>query len=100
MRILLLHPNFPGQFRHLAVALARDPQHQVVFGTMRPDGQLPGVRKVLYQPSREASAEIHPYLRSTETAILQGQAAYRKLNQLALALIERDGILVPGQQGG
>jgi glycosyltransferase involved in cell wall biosynthesis len=82
MRFLFLHPNFPGQFRHLATVLGQDPKHQVVFGTMRAEGQIAGVRKVLYQPSREAKAETHPYLRSSETAILQGQAAYRLGAQL------------------
>lgn len=31
MRILFLHPNFPAQFRHLAVALAKDSSNQVVL---------------------------------------------------------------------
>lgn len=77
MRILFLHSNFPAQFRHLAVAIARNPRHQVVFATMRQEGQLPGVTKVLYSPAREVHRETHRYVRPLESAVLQGQAVYR-----------------------
>jgi glycosyltransferase involved in cell wall biosynthesis/parvulin-like peptidyl-prolyl isomerase len=82
MRILFLHPNFPAQFRHVAAAIARDRRHQVVFGTTRRDGQLSGVYKAIYQPTREAGPQTHPYVRSLETAVLQGQAVYRMADQL------------------
>lgn len=81
MKILLLHPNFPAQFRHVAVALVQQ-GHQVVFGTRREEGQLPGVTKVLYNPSREVKPETHHYLRTLEGAVLQGQAIYRLVEQL------------------
>lgn len=77
MRVLFLHPNFPAQFRHLAVALAKTPGNQVVFGTNRKEGELSGVYKGLYQPSREVRPETHHYVRTLESAVLQGQAVYR-----------------------
>jgi glycosyltransferase involved in cell wall biosynthesis len=77
MRILFLHSNFPAQFRHLAVALAQDPQHQVVFGTQQSKGSLPGVHKVLYATARSPHPQTHHYLRSMESAVLEGQAVYR-----------------------
>lgn len=82
MRILFLHSNFPAQFRHLATTLAKDPNHQVVFGTMRQDGSLPGVYKAIYSPSREANPQTHFYVRSLESAVLQGQAVHRMGQQL------------------
>jgi glycosyltransferase involved in cell wall biosynthesis len=82
MRILFLHPNFPAQFRHVAVAIAKDQRHQVVFGTTRREGRLPGVYKALYEPSREARPETHHYVRLLEEAVLQGQAVYRMAEQL------------------
>ncbi len=82
MRILFLHPNFPAQFRHLATALAKDPNNQVVFGTTRKDGSIPGVFKALYSPSRQAHLQTHHYLRSLENTVLQGQAVYRMANKL------------------
>lgn len=82
MRILFLHSNFPAQFRHLASALAQDPQNQVVFGTMRTEGNLAGVRKVVYNPARQVQPQTHHYVRSLEGAVLQGQAVYRMGQQL------------------
>lgn len=77
MRILFLHSNFPAQFRHLATVLANDPRHEVVFGTMRPEGTIAGVKKAVYQPAREVSPQTHHYVRSLESAVLQGQAVCR-----------------------
>ena len=77
MRILFLHSNFPAQFRHLAAALAKEKGNQVVFGTTRKEGSIPGVAKVIYNPSRNAGPETHHYVRNLENAVLQGQAVYR-----------------------
>jgi glycosyltransferase involved in cell wall biosynthesis len=82
MRILFLHSNFPAQFRHLAVALGQDSNNQVVFGTTRKEGSLPGVQKALYAPSREVHPQTHHYVRPLEGAVLQGQAVYRLADQL------------------
>lgn len=85
MKILFLHPNFPAQFRHLATVLGQDAQNQVVYGTSRREGQIPGVTKVLYEKSRTARVETHHYVRPLENAVLEGQAVYR----LALKLKEQ-----------
>lgn len=82
MRILFLHSNFPAQFRHLATVLAQDRNNQVVFATMRREGSLPGVAKVIYTPSRQPHPETHHYVKPLEGAVLQGQAAYRIAEQL------------------
>jgi glycosyltransferase involved in cell wall biosynthesis len=82
MKILFLHPNFPAQFRHLAAALAQDKRNQVVFGTARKEGQIAGVFKAIYSTSREVRPETHHYVRTLESAVLQGQAAYRIAEQL------------------
>lgn len=82
MKILFLHSNFPAQFRHLALNLARDSRNRVVFGTMREEGQIPGVYKFVYTPSRKPGRETHHYVRPLESAVLQGQAVYRALEKL------------------
>lgn len=82
MRILFLHSNFPAQFRHLVTTLAKDQKHQIVFGTMRKEGNIPDVHKVIYQPKREAHPQTHQYVRNLENAVLQGQAAYRMAQEL------------------
>ena len=82
MKILFLHSNFPAQFRHLAVNLAQDADNQIVFGTTREEGQIPGVHKFIYTPSRKPHRETHHYVRPLESAVLQGQAVYRMLDKL------------------
>jgi glycosyltransferase involved in cell wall biosynthesis len=82
MNILFLHQNMPGQFRHLAPALARDSGNQVVFLTRRGDVELPGVRRVTYAAPRAARADVHPYLRTTEEAVLLGQQVVRACLEL------------------
>jgi hypothetical protein len=69
MRILFLHPDFPAQFRHLAKTLAKNPEHQVVFGTMRQQGSMTGIYKVIYKPSREVHPTTHQYIRNLESAV-------------------------------
>ncbi|MDJ0619036.1 MAG: glycosyltransferase family 4 protein [Calothrix sp. MO_192.B10] len=81
-RILFLHPNFPAQFRHLATTLGKDKNYQVVFGTNRREGEIPGVHKVIYNPSRQASAQTHHYIRNLENAVISAQAVYRMAEQL------------------
>lgn len=82
MRILFLHQNFPGQFRHLAQALAAHPAHQVVaLCQAQAPGLpgLPGLTLIRYQPKRSAHASTHPYLRGMENAVLAGQAVAQAL---------------------
>lgn len=82
MKILFLHSNFPAQFRHLATNLAKDNNNRVVFGTARKEGQIQGVYKLVYSPSRRPHQETHHYVKPLEDAVLQGQAVYRVLNKL------------------
>jgi glycosyltransferase involved in cell wall biosynthesis len=82
MRILLIHRMFPGQFRYLAAALAQDPRNEVVFLTSAAAGDIPGVKKVIYQPHRNAHPATHTYLKSMENTVLHGQAACKAALQL------------------
>jgi glycosyltransferase involved in cell wall biosynthesis len=81
MRILLAHPNFPSQLRSIAAVLGSNPNHDVRFLTMAENGDLPGVKKILYKPKREPAKETHHYIRPFEQAILQGQGAYEAMLQ-------------------
>ena len=63
MNILFVHNNFPGQFRHVAAALARDPKVTVV-GVGAPGSRpLPGVRLLRYSMNRVDVAATHPFAR-------------------------------------
>jgi glycosyltransferase involved in cell wall biosynthesis len=75
MRILLVHPNFPSQLRALAFSLSRNKSNEVVFLTNQVNGDIPGVRKLMYKPKRDPSPQTHNYLREFERAVLHGQAA-------------------------
>ncbi|MBB3267926.1 glycosyltransferase involved in cell wall biosynthesis [Azospirillum sp. OGB3] len=79
MNIVFIHQNMPGQYKHLAARLAADPANRVIFITKRTDRDIPNVRRLSYQPSRKARENAHPYLVSTENAVLHGQAAARLL---------------------
>lgn len=82
MNILVVHPNCPGQFVHLAPYLASNKQNKVVFLCKTGDAALPGVTIVRYKTTREASQQTHAYLKPAEEAVLEGQAALRTLDGL------------------
>lgn len=77
MRVLFVHRHFPGQYPHLARSFAADPRNKVAFITTSPDGEIPGVRKIVISQSRQSGPPTHHYLQFFENAVLQGQAAYR-----------------------
>lgn len=85
MKILFIHQNFPGQFKHLARVLAADANNEVVFLTQRPNAPLPGVRTVVYKCARQPADAVHRYLRDTEAGIRNGQAVARAALQLKKA---------------
>lgn len=73
MNILFLHQNFPGQFVHLAPALAKR-GHKVVALTMNRVISLAGVQVFSYRPSRGSSKEIHPFAADFETKVIRAEA--------------------------
>jgi len=77
LNFLFIHQNFPGQFRHLAAAIAREPNNRVVFLTKRQDRELPRVERAVYPAPRGANPQTHHYLHQYEDAVLHGQAAAR-----------------------
>lgn len=79
MRILLVHPNFPSQLRSIAAVLGSNPAHEVCFLTTAVEGEMPGVRKIIYKPKREPAPQTHHYIRPFEGSVLQGQAAYESM---------------------
>lgn len=50
MRILFIHQNFPGQFKHLAPTLAAQGHEVVALGINNPSTPTPGVKIVLHRP--------------------------------------------------
>jgi len=81
-RILVIHQNFPGQFRHVVAALQGRSDVEVIGIGREGAPGLPGVRWLRYKPHRSAAKETHPYCRSFENAVLHGQAVCRLVMQL------------------
>ncbi|GLQ04919.1 glycosyltransferase family 4 protein [Sneathiella chinensis] len=77
MRVLFLHNNFPAQYRHVARKLGEEKENQVIFASHRAAEKIPGVVNVLYKPHREGSEKTHHYLRSTESAVINGQSLFK-----------------------
>ncbi len=72
MNLLFVHQNFPGQFKHLAAALAKAGHRVEAMGI---DGV--GLRDIpmhRYRPARGSSANIHPWAGDFETKVIRGEA--------------------------
>lgn len=82
VKILFLHQNMPGQFKHLAPLLA-NAGHEVVFATRQKTLEIPGIRKLTYAPHRTVRASTHHYMRQFENSLLHGQGVARLCQQLA-----------------
>jgi glycosyltransferase involved in cell wall biosynthesis len=88
MRLLFIHQNLPGQFRHLLEHFASDPANQVIgLGEQirlkaNADRIPKGVQLMGYETPRKPVAESHYYLQSTEAAVLRGQSVVRALLHL------------------
>ncbi|MFO1275947.1 MAG: hypothetical protein U1F21_08000 [Sphaerotilus natans] len=75
MRILFVHQNFPGQYVHLAPALAQA-GHEVRALMLEPTARpLPGVTCTRYRVTRSSTPQIHPWVAEYETKVLRGEAA-------------------------
>ena len=100
MRILIIHQNFPGQFRHMASEWAKRPGWQVVaIGRDTAPGlaNTPGLKFLRYKPNRAVHQSQHHYLRKMEDAVLHGQAVARILLDLKRQGFTPDAILAhPG----
>lgn len=82
MQILFLHPNMPGQFKHLARALGAEGTHRIFFVTKHKTAEIPGVVRVTYEVKQQVAEKTHRYLRQTEQAVYQGQAVWRVCHAL------------------
>jgi glycosyltransferase involved in cell wall biosynthesis len=72
MKLLFVHQNFPGQFKHLAPHFQRA-GHEV--RALAIDGAgLPGIDMRRYKPSRNTSRDIHPWAQEFETKAIRGEA--------------------------
>ena len=77
--------KFPGQFKHLASSLGANNNNNIVFLTQRSIAEcpmIPGVKIRNFEVHRSSHESTHHYLRSSEDAVLKGQAVLREIHGL------------------
>jgi len=86
MRVLFIHQNIPGQFRHVIAALCADPGNSVwaiggADAAARARAQWPRLNMVSYTPPEPAGA-CHPWLADVDAQLRRGQVVARALQQI------------------
>ncbi|MGJ8602544.1 MAG: glycosyltransferase family 4 protein [Marivita sp.] len=90
MKLLLIHQNFPGQFKHLGPALAkRGDQVVVLTPKVKEPSKWSGIAILPYEVTGNSTPGVHPWLTDFETKLLRGTACF----EAAVAL--RDKGFVP-----
>ena len=97
MDLLFLHPNFPGQFRRIAQALAKEGGVRVWgLGDESWIGAgpgVPGVEVMRYPAVPAAPTETHPWVRGFEQSVRRGVAVIERLAELKGGGFEPDVIV-------
>ncbi|TWB39756.1 glycosyltransferase [Nitrospirillum pindoramense] len=76
-RVLMLHKDFPGQFRPLARSLMADARVELRGMGQREEAVVSGLRPHLYQDMPAVDPGTHPYLGNAADYIIRGQCALR-----------------------
>jgi glycosyltransferase involved in cell wall biosynthesis len=93
MRILIIHQNFPGQYRHLVGALiARGDEVQAIGAPNAPG--MAGVSCFRYQlPSVGAVPAVHPWAQDFQVKVIRAEAVLRLLSERSDQIVRPDLIL-------
>lgn len=83
MKILFVHQNFPGQFRHLAPALLARGHRVAAIGQHAEGGELPGIEVHRYPIERGQTPNIHPLAQEFETKVIRAEACAQRARELA-----------------
>ena len=77
MKILFIHQNFPGQYKHLAPLLASQ-GHDCVALTLRvkETGRWKGVRLVPYSLPKRDGQNVHPFVLDLDTKVTRAEACF------------------------
>ncbi len=98
MKILFIHQNFPGQYKHLAPLLAQQGHHCVAL-TLRVKKQTDwnGVRLLPYTLPKRQAQNTHPWLVDLDTKVTRAEACFHAARKLKQAGFTPDLILAhPG----
>ena len=83
MRILLIHQNYPGQYKHIGPALVAE-GHEVFALCMniKTARIWSGVKVFPYVVSGSSTKGIHPWIIDFETNVLRGEAVFHAAREL------------------
>lgn len=96
MKLLVIHQNFPGQFRHVVLAALARRDEVVAIGRDTAPG-VAGVKIHRYRATSRSPGHIHPYLIRYEQAVIDGQKVFEILSRLKRSGYQPDVILAhPG----
>jgi glycosyltransferase involved in cell wall biosynthesis len=99
MKILFIHQNFPGQFKHLAPALAAMPGYSVkALVPKAPKERVwQGVELHRYTIKKSSTKGVHPWVSDTESKTIRGEACFYGALELQQQGYEPDLIIAhPG----
>lgn len=82
MNILIIHQNFPGQFRHIVKNLVGMPGVNVKAIGHKACPGMPAIDLIRYELHRHPAKETHHYVKTLESGVLYGQAVARLLLRL------------------
>jgi glycosyltransferase involved in cell wall biosynthesis len=82
MKVLFIHQNFPGQYKHLAPKLASLGHRVKALCVNQMHGSTPGVDVIRYPITRGSSANILPLVSEFETKVIRGEACARAMRKL------------------
>jgi glycosyltransferase involved in cell wall biosynthesis len=89
MKVLIVHPNFPGQFKHLIRKLIeRGDKLWVIHRQKSREFRYPGVDCHSYQIKRGNGQDTFPLVLETESKVLRGEAAAMQAQKL-----RKDGLI-------
>jgi glycosyltransferase involved in cell wall biosynthesis len=95
MKILFIHQNFPGQFKHLAPALVK--QGHSIRSLSLGGLAIPNIESCKYSVSHSSSKSIHPFAIDFETKMIRGEGCATAMLEMKQAGYTPDLIIAhPG----
>jgi glycosyltransferase involved in cell wall biosynthesis len=94
MNILFIHQNFPGQFKFLAPALARQSHHVVAMTMQKTDvTHWRGVSLLHFAASKGITLNAHPWVSDLEAKVIRGEACFNAALHLKANKFQPDLII-------
>lgn len=89
MNILFMHRDYPAQFKYLVLALANDPNNNIMFITEDKTLEINNVKKFVYTPLQK-TCESHPYLNFSDEILCHARGAMKVLQDIKKTGVKLD----------